>query len=224
IIQLVQDPLGNIIGNNLLAVLLLFVIISLFWLVGIHGNNMVEAINQSIFRSLLYANTAAYTSATYSGQQDIPNILNLTMLEMFGKWGGSGLTLSLVIAIFIFGKREDNRAIATLSVVPGLFNINETVTFGMPIVLNPILGIPFILAPCLSLTIGYFLTVVGFCPKVVLEVPWTMPPLLMGFLATGGNIMGAISQLIAIVVCVVIYAPFLIAYEKYQNKQSEKID
>mgnify|MGYP000070081093 FL=1 len=224
IFQLVQDPLGNIIGNNLLAVLLLFVIISLFWLVGIHGNNMVEAINQSIFRSLLYANTAAYTSATYSGQQDIPNILNLTMLEMFGKWGGSGLTLSLVIAIFIFGKREDNRAIATLSVVPGLFNINETVTFGMPIVLNPILGIPFILAPCLSLTIGYFLTVVGFCPKVVLEVPWTMPPLLMGFLATGGNIMGAISQLIAIVVCVVIYAPFLIAYEKYQNKQSEKID
>ncbi len=148
IFQLVQDPLGNIIGNNLLAVLLLFVIISLFWLVGIHGNNMVEAINQSIFRSLLYANTAAYTSATYSGQQDIPNILNLTMLEMFGKWGGgSGLTLSLVIAIFIFGKREDNRAIATLSVVPGLFNINETVTFGMPIVLNPILGIPFILAP-----------------------------------------------------------------------------
>lgn len=224
IFTLVQEPLGQIIGNNLLAVLLLFVVISLFWLVGIHGNNMVEAVNQSIFRPLLYANTAAYTSANYSGPQDIPNILNLTMLEIFGKWGGSGLTLSLIIAIFIFGKREDNRAIAALSVVPGLFNINETVTFGLPIVLNPILGIPFILAPCISITIGYVLTMIGFCPKVVLEVPWTMPPLLMGFLATGGNIMGAVSQLIVIVTCVVIYAPFLVVYEKYQNKQSEMVD
>ena len=221
IFNLVQEPLGKFIGNNLIAVLILFVIISLFWLVGIHGNNMVEAVNQSIFRPLLLANTAAYTSSTYSGPEDIPNVLNLTMLEMFGKWGGSGLTLGLVLAIFLFGKREDNRAIATLSIVPGLFNINETVTFGLPIVLNPILGIPFILAPCLSITIGYFLTVFGFCPKVVLEVPWTMPPVLMGFLATGGNIMGAISQLIAIVAVTLLYIPFLIAYEKYQNKQSE---
>ncbi|MFR7590989.1 MAG: PTS sugar transporter subunit IIC [Longibaculum sp.] len=224
IYDLVQEPLGRVIGNNLLAVLLLFVIISLFWLVGIHGNNMVGAVNESIFRPLLYANTLAYTSPTYRGQQDIPNILNLTMLEMFGKWGGSGLTLGLVIAIFLFGKREDNRAIASLSIVPGLFNINETVTFGLPIVLNPIIGIPFILAPCLSLTIGYFLTVVGFCPKVVLEVPWTMPPVLMGFLATGGNVMGAISQLIAIVAVTILYIPFLMAYEKYQNKQVTSLD
>lgn len=223
IFNTVQEPLGKVIGNNLIAVLLLYLIISLFWLVGIHGNNMVEAINQSVFRPLLLANTAAFTSANYKGPDDIPNILNLTMLEMFGKWGGTGGTLALIFAIFIIGKREDNRAIAKLSIVPGLFNINETVTFGMPIVMNPILGIPFVLSPCISLAIGYFLTVIGFCPKVVLEVPWTMPPGLMGFLATGGNIKGAISQVIAIVACTALYIPFLIAYEKYQNKQSANI-
>lgn len=223
IFNMVQEPLGKVIGNNLLAVLLLYLIISLFWLVGIHGNNMVEAINQSVFRPLLLTNTAAFTSANYKGPEDIPNILNLTMLEMFGKWGGTGGTLALVIAIFIVGKREDNKAIAKLSIVPGLFNINETVTFGMPIVMNPILGIPFVLAPCISLTIGYLLTIIGFCPKVVLEVPWTMPPGLMGFLATGGSMRGAISQLIAIIACILIYIPFLLAYEKHQNKQIENI-
>ena len=67
-------------------------------------------------------------------------------LQMWGEFGGSGVTIGLVIAIMIFGKREDNKAIATLSLVPGLFNINETVTFGIPMVLNPILGIPFVVA------------------------------------------------------------------------------
>lgn len=70
------------------------------------------------------------------------------------------------------------------------------------------------------MTVGYILVSSGFCPKVVLEVPWTMPPVIMGFLATGGKPMGAISQLIVIEVSIVIYTPFLLAYEKYQAKQS----
>lgn len=134
------------------------------------------------------------------------------------------MTLALVIAIFIFGKREDNRAIATLSIVPSLFNINETLTFGVPLVLNPILGIPFVLAPVVCIGVGYLLIMTGFCPEVVLEVPWTMPPLLFGFLATGGKIMGAISQLIVMIIAILIYIPFLIAYEKYQNRQAAEAE
>ena len=147
--------------------------------------------------------------------------MNLTMLQMFGEFGGSGVTIGLVIAIFIFSKREDNRTIAGISIVPGLFNINETMTFGVPLVLNPILDIPFILAPVVTLVVGYLLVSSGFCPKIVLEVPWTMPPVFLGFLCTGGKLMGAVSQLIVIALSVVIYTPFLIAYEKYQSKQSE---
>ena len=216
IYNVIQKPLQNIIGNNLVAVCIMYVIIMLFWCVGIHGNNMVAAVKEPIFRPLLYANTAAYTA-----HHEIPYVMNLTMIQMFAEFGGSGVTIGLVIAILIFSKREDNRTIAGISIVPGLFNINETMTFGIPLVLNPILDIPFILAPVVTLVVGYLLVSSGFCPKIVLEVPWTMPPVFLGFLCTGGKLMGAVSQLIVIALSVVIYTPFLIAYEKFQAKQSE---
>ena len=215
IFNVVQKPLQSIIGNNIFAVAILYVIISLFWCVGIHGNNMVAAVKEPIFRPLLYANTAAYTA-----HNDIPYVMNLTMIQMFAEFGGSGVTIGLVIAILIFSKREDNRTIAGISIVPGLFNINETMTFGIPLVLNPILDIPFILAPVVTVIIGYILVSSRFCPHIVLEVPWTMPPVLFGFVATGGKPMGAVAQLIVVAVSVLIYVPFLIAYEKFQAKQA----
>ena len=215
IYNVIQKPLQNIIGNNLVAVCIMYVIIMLFWCVGTHGNNMVAAVKEPIFRPLLYANTAAYTA-----HHEIPYVMNLTMIQMFAEFGGSGVTIGLVIAILIFSKREDNRTIAGISIVPGLFNINETMTFGIPLVLNPILDIPFILAPVVTVIIGYILVSSGFCPKIVLEVPWTMPPVLFGFVATGGKPMGAVAQLIVLAVSVVVYIPFLIAYEKFQAKQA----
>ena len=215
IYNVIQKPLQNIIGNNLVAVCIMYVIIMLFWCVGIHGNNMVAAVKEPIFRPLLYANTAAYTA-----HHEIPYVMNLTMIQMFAEFGGSGVTIGLVIAILIFSKREDNRTIAGISIVPGLFNINETMTFGIPLVLNPILDIPFILAPVVTLVVGYLLVSSGFCPKIVLEVPWTMPPVLFGFVATGGKPMGAVAQLIVLAVSVLVYIPFLIAYEKFQAKQA----
>jgi PTS system cellobiose-specific IIC component len=215
IYNVIQKPLQNIIGNNLAAVCIMYIIIMLFWCVGIHGNNMVAAVKEPIFRPLLYANTAAYTA-----HHDIPYVMNLTMIQMFAEFGGSGVTIGLVIAILIFSKREDNRTIAGISIVPGLFNINETMTFGIPLVLNPILDIPFIFAPVVTVIIGYILVSSGFCPKIVLEVPWTMPPVLFGFVATGGNLMGAVAQLVVLAVSVVVYIPFLIAYEKFQAKQA----
>ena len=218
IFNVVQKPLQSIVGDNIFAVCIMYIIISLFWCVGIHGNNMVGAIKEPIFRPLLYANTAAYVAG--AAQKNIPYVMNLTMLLMFAEFGGSGVTIGLVIAILVFSKREDNRTIAGISIVPALFNINETMTFGIPLVLNPILDIPFIIAPVVTMTVGYLLVSSGFCPKVVLEVPWTMPPVIMGFLATGGKPMGAISQLIVIAISIVIYTPFLIAYEKYQAKQT----
>ena len=143
-------------------------------------------------------------------------------------------TRGLVIAILIFSKRDDNKAIASLSLVPGLFNINETVIFGIPLVLNPILGgasaRPFIthhntldMNFYLRIATGYILTIIGFCPVACLTVPWTTPPIIFGFLATGASIFGAITQAILIVVSIVIYTPFLISYEKYQNKQATNI-
>lgn len=212
----VQKPLTTIIGNNIIAVMILYIIIMLFWFIGIHGVNMVSGVRDPIFKPLLYANMIAFEQ-----NKEIPNVINLTMLEMFGQLTGSGVTMGLLIAIFLFGKREDNRAIANLSILPACFGINETVTFGMPLVLNPILGIPFVLTPAISIFVGWLLITIGFCPRIVLEVPWTTPPLLQGFLATGGDIRGAITQFIVLVLSVIIYSPFFIAYERFQNKQDK---
>jgi len=205
----VQEPLKQVIGGNIFAVVILYI---LFWCVGIHGNNMVSAVKESIFTPMIVENMSVFSATDDASQA--PNVLNITMMQMFAEWGGSGVTLGLIIAIFIFGKKEDTRAIATLSVVPGMLNINETMTFGIPLVLNPILDIPFIFACCATIVLGYFLTSIGFCPKCVVQAPWTTPPIIFGFLATGGNIMGSVSQLLAIALSTLIYTPFLLIYER----------
>lgn len=216
----VQGPLSGL-GATLPGVIIIYLLMQAFWLVGIHGNNVLEPIREALFTPLILQNINTF-SVTQDAYSDKLHIFSYSWIVMFGQFGGAGCTIALIIAIFIFSKREDNRSIATLSLVPGLFNINETVTFGIPMVLNPILGIPYVLTPIITLILGYVLTIIGFCPKGVLNTPWTTPPILNGFLTTGGNIMGAVSQGIVLVVAVAIYAPFLIAYEKYQNKQSEE--
>ena len=170
--------------------------------------------------SFSYSGIMSSYTAAYTAHNEIPYVMNLTMLQMFAEFGGSGVTIGLVIAILVFSKHEDNRTIAGISIVPDLFNINETMTFGIPLVLKPILDIPFILAPVATIVIGYILVSTGFCPKIVLEVPWTMLPVIMGFLATGGKPMGAIFQLIVLAASTLIYIPFLIVYEKFQAKDA----
>jgi PTS system cellobiose-specific IIC component len=214
----VQEPLKNIIGANIFAVMVLYVIIMLFWCIGMHGNNMVAAVKESIFTPMVVENMEVYSKTGKAS--DAPNVLNITMMQMFAEWGGSGVTLGLVICILVFSKREDNRTIASISLVPGIFNINETMTFGIPLVLNPILDVPFILAPVITVLVGYILTVIGFCPKVVLQAPWTCPPIIFGFIATGANVMGSVSQIIVMALATVIYLPFFLAYEAQQNKES----
>ncbi|OUQ09018.1 PTS lactose transporter subunit IIC [Erysipelatoclostridium sp. An15] len=214
----IQGPLGSI-GATVPGVIVIYLLIMLFWLVGIHGNNMLSAVKEALFTPIMLENIETF-SKTNDAYSDELGIFAMAWLQMFGEFGGSGVTIGLVISILVFGKREDNRTIAGISSVPALFNINETVTFGIPMVLNPILGIPFVLAPIATIVVGYILTVIGFCPKAVINTPWTTPPILHGFLTTGANVMGAVSQAIALVVSIVIYAPFLIAYERFQNKQA----
>ena len=210
----IQGPLGAV-GATIPGVMIIYLVIMLFWLVGIHGNNMLSAVKEALFTPLALENVEKFNKG-----EKPTNIINMYALQMWGEFGGSGVTIGLVVAILVFSKREDNRTIAGISIVPALFNINETMTFGIPLVLNPILDIPFILAPVATLVVGYILVSSGFCPKIVLEVPWTMPPVILGFLATGGSPMGAVSQLIVMALSIVIYLPFLIAYEKYQAKQA----
>lgn len=91
----------------------------------------------------------------------MPNRATWSVLnDVFANMGGSGMTLGLIIAIFLVSRRKDYREIAKLALVPGLFNINEPLMFGLPIVLNPIMAIPFVLTPVINILVGYTVTVI----------------------------------------------------------------
>ena len=141
--------------------------------------------------------------------------------DTYMSMGGSGVTIGLIVAIFLFCKREDYKSVAKLSLAPGIFNINETMTFGLPIMLNPILAIPFIITPLVTGSIAYFLTVIGFADVLVYAIPWTTPPILSAWLASGGSITCIITQLICIAVSILIYIPFVIAANKQAKAQEE---
>lgn len=211
IFNLIQTPLQNV-GGSYIGGLTFVIIISVFWCVGIHGNNMVSAITSPLLLALLLENEAAVQAGNAA-----VNIVNNSSWYCFVAFTGTGITGAITIAIFLVGKRDDNRAIASLAAVPNMFNISEIVVFGLPIVLNPIMSIGFILAPIVSYSLFYLLTYIGFCPIMYINIPWTTPPVLAGILASGGNIMGGITQLICLIGAVAVYIPCIKLYEKQQN-------
>lgn len=217
IYSLVQKPLEGLI-QGLPGILLLMLIAQIFWVIGIHGMQMIKPIREPLLLGAIAMNTTAFEAG-----EAIPNIINMPFWDIFMVYGGSGGTLGLLIAIFLVGKREDYRQIAKISFIPGIFNINEPLIYGLPIMLNPILAIPFIMTPLITGTIGYFATSVGFAAKAVVMVPWPVPALINAYIATAGNLGAVITQLFCIVLSVFIYMPFVKAADRAYRKQQELI-
>lgn len=215
IIRFIQTPLSGVMTHPL-GILVIAFMCSLLWVFGIHGPNTLNGIYEPIFLAAYAENEAAYAAGMAA-----PNIVCSPFWSTFFSLTGSGITGGLLIAIFLFSKRDDFRAIAKLALPCGIFNINEPLIFGIPIVMNPMLMIPFMLAPLASVGIGYFLTAVGFCPRLVVNAPWTTPPFLCGFLAGGGSITAGLSQVIVILVAAVIYTPFVIALNHQEAPAEE---
>lgn len=209
IYTIVQKPLSSLV-SGLPGVLLLMLVAQVFWVIGIHGNQMIKPIREPILLAAIAANTEAFNAG-----KEIPNIINMPFWDIYMTVGGSGMTLGLLIAVFIVSKREDYKSIAKLSLAPSLFNINEPLIFGMPIMLNPILAIPFIIVPLVNGVIGYVATAIGFAGPAVVMIPWTTPPIISAYLATAGSIGAVVTQIVCVAVSVLIYLPFV----KVSNKQ-----
>ena len=212
IYNIVQRPLEGIV-QGLPGILLLMFIAQVFWVIGIHGNQMVKPVREPLLLAAIAVNTEAFEAG-----KEIPNIITMPFWDMYMSMGGSGVTIGLLIAILFVSKRDDMREITKLSLAPGIFNINEPVIFGMPIMLNPILAIPFIATPLITGTIGYIATSLGFAAKAVVMVPWPMPPIVNAYLATAGDIGAVVTQIICIIVSILIYLPFV----KVSNKAAIK--
>ncbi len=218
IIRFIQTPLANIMGSLAGYVLLIFMT-DILWLFGIHGTQTLNGIYSPFMLAAFAENEAVFAAGL--GAAAAPNIICQPFMSCFGIITGAGLTGGLIIAIFLFSKRDDYKAIARLALPCGIFNINEPMTFGLPIVMNPFLAVPFCLAPAASNIIGYVATSIGFCGKMVVNAPWTTPPGIMAFLSSAGSIGAAVTQILVIIVSAVIYTPFVIATNVQAEHQNQ---
>ncbi|SEN54782.1 PTS sugar transporter subunit IIC [Peptostreptococcus russellii] len=214
----IQEPLRHV-STGLWGCLILYSLGNLLWLFGIHQS----VIYSSILEPLLIINITQNIAA-YNAGEAIPNIINVSQVTTFGLIGGSGSTICLIIATFLIGRNKATRNVAKLSIAPGLFNINEPVIFGYPIVYNIAMAIPFILVPSLGILLSYIATSLGMISPAVSLVPWTTPPLISAFLATAGDWRAVVLQAIVIVLGVIIYMPFVKINDKVLEKQAEMVN
>ncbi|HEM8990243.1 TPA: PTS sugar transporter subunit IIC [Enterococcus faecium] len=213
IYNIIQTPLTRM-SQSLFSVIILALLSQLLWAMGIHGPNTIAAIRDTMFSEAGNANLLHYAESGTTWGAPFP-ITYSGLATAFAEYGGSGATLGLIIAILIFSKNKESKSIGKLSFVPGLFNINEMVIFGLPIILNPIYIIPFIIAPLVNIMIGYTaVMILKIMPPVTIGIPWTTPGPLMPFLGTGGNIVALFVGFICLAVSVLIYSPFVIAANK----------
>lgn len=211
IFNIIQEPLQGL-GNTLPAAMVVAFLNHILWFFGLHGTNIIGSVIEPVYLPLIQENLELFSSGMSAF--DVPNLVTKPFLDSFVFMGGSGTTLALLIAIFIVVRREKNhpyREVAKLSAPASLFNINEPVIFGLPIVLNPVMLIPFILVPVTLTIISYVALATGIVPKTVAILPWTTPPLLSGYLVTGGSWRGVGLQIINLAVAVVLYVPFVMA-------------
>lgn len=204
-LQKVGDTLGAMIGVYLFAHIL--------WFFGIHGTNITD----TIFRPILYALSAENLQALQAGQK-LPHIINTQFQDLFATYGGAGSTLSLLIAMYLFCNSKRIKELGKISIVPGIFGINEPIIFGLPVVLNPTIAIPFIFVPMINIIISYVTMAIGMvpiCNGVIM--PWTTPPIVSGFLSSGWQ--GAVLQIFLIALGVVLYYPFIKAMDKQYLKE-----
>ena len=215
--NLISKPLLGL-ANSLPVLLLLILIQQVLWFFGLHGSNILAPVINGIFLALTAENMAAIAAGNTEGVY----IINSQFLDSYVNLGGSGLTAALMIAMIIKSKSAINKSIRNVATGPAFFNINEPVIFGLPIVLNPIYIIPFILAPMVSAIIAYVFSAIGFVAPASAVVPWTCPPVISAFLATG-QWQAAVVALINIAVSVLIYLPF-VAYADKKNLENEQAE
>lgn len=207
IYAILQTPLLSL-GNTLGAMVTAYIFLHFFWFFGVNGGSVVGAVFNPILQTLAAENLQALKEGLA-----IPNIISQQFQDLFATFGGCGSTLSLLIAMLLFCKSKRVKELGKLALIPGIFGINEPIVFGLPIVLNPTILVPFMLVPTMNIVISYFAMNLGLVPYCNgIQIPWTTPPIISGLLATDWR--GAVLQVILLVLGVVVYLPFIKMMDK----------
>lgn len=208
LINTIISPL-MIVSDTWYAALICSLLLQLLWFVGIHGGSFTV---WGVMYPFLLANIAENAAAAQAGEA-IPHIITEPFFYSFAMIGGVGITLPLVI-IWMRSKSVILRDVARVSIIPSIFCINEPVMFGAPIVLNPIMFLPFVFGTTLLGTLyGYVLTALGWISPAIVQIPWTTPPLIQPFLSTG-DWRNVVAQAVLIVIMFFVWYPFAKLWEK----------
>ena len=208
IYKILQAPLMGF-GQSLIFEPIYQFLSTLFWFFGING----PAVTNTVFNPIHLALTAENLEAFKQGAT-LPNIFTGPFGDFFGNFGGGGSTLSLVFLMVFFGKSERMKKLGRLAIVPGIFGINEMIIFGLPVVLNPLIVIPFILTPLVNTILATIATLIGLIPYTTgAALPWTTPFFFSGWLATG-SIVAGLFQIVLIIIGMCIYYPFFRVIDK----------
>lgn len=211
----VGKPLG-LIASTLPGTFVAVLLNSLFWFCGVNGGQVVGAVMNPLWIQYADANRIAQAAG-----EVLPNIVTAPFMDLFVYIGGGGATIGLALCLMFFSKSKEYKTLGKVSGIPALFNINTAILFTFPTVLNPIMLIPFVLTPVINAVITYVAMLTNLVPYTTgVTLPWTTPPIIGGFLATG-SWRGAVLQIVLVIVSFVIYYPFFKAADK-RNLLKEK--
>ena len=203
--EILQTPLVRL-GQSPLSMLFLAWLAQFLWFFGLHGMLITDPA-----LSLMYGPAGAENLELVQQGYEPIHVITRNFFDVYGMHGGSGSTLALIIAIFLVGKKVSHKSLAKLSIAPGIFQINEPMTFGLPLVLNPIMALPFMFVPVINLLIAWFFTaVVPFAGLLFNSPPWVTPPIISAFLASGGHWGTTILAAITFVLAILMYIPFVL--------------
>ena len=226
---LVAAPLQGL-TDSLGGTLFYIFMATFLWMFGVHGATVMGGIMGGIFQANQLENQAAFEAigkdlSQWSINTPGVHIVTQQFIDLFSAITGSGITFGIVIYTLFFAKSAQLKALAKVEVVPALFNINEPFLFGVPICLNPLMAVPFMITPVISLVIEYAAIATGFIkPYTGVAVPWTTPPIISGFIvgASGGTpIQTALLQAVVLAISVAMYFPFMKMIDK-QNLAAEE--
>lgn len=206
---ILTTPLKTLVGSWW-GLAIIIAIIQLFWIAGLHGSTIILGMIGPVLGLLGDQNRLAYEVGA-----EIPNVIGGPFFDLFISLGGGGGTFALAFLLAFVSKSRQLKEIGKISVGAACFNINEPIIFGLPIVMNPYLIIPFFITPILTGLIGYFSIAIGILPKLPgISIPWTTPPLISGYLGSIGSFRYVILQVILILIGMIIYLPFFKAFDK----------
>ncbi|MDR3595950.1 PTS sugar transporter subunit IIC [Clostridium sp.] len=206
IYKVIQTPLQGM-TDSLGGVLVMTFIIPFLWWFGVHGSSIISGVMTGILTSNALENQAILDSGKALTVANGGHIVTQQFLDNMVGMTGSGVTIGLVICMLFFAKSAQSKELGKLAILPGCFNINEPVTFGTPIVMNPFMAIPFIATPMATGIVTYFALATGLVPLFTgVMLPWTTPPIIAGFILGGWRM--ALLQVVIMAMSFCIYFPF----------------